>query len=165
RDLVQHAWRRVPGGQQVQAQVPQPWVGGGLRDDRADARPHVDAARADGHLAGRDGDAEHAGPLAAADQRERAVLDADHVHHLAGHDPSTPRDAVVSCRQLSEEDRMLPRREFLSTSGVGLAGASVPLSAAAQTAKRGGTLTLRTWDPPHFDHILAHAYKTHVVIS
>ena len=21
------------------------------------------------------------------------------------------------------------------------------------------------WDPPHFDHILAHAYKTHVVIS
>ena len=37
--------------------------------------------------------------------------------------------------------------------------------AAAQTPKRGGTLSLRTWDPPHFDHILAHAYKTHVVIS
>jgi ABC-type transport system substrate-binding protein len=37
--------------------------------------------------------------------------------------------------------------------------------APAQTPKRGGTLSLRTWDPPHFDHILAHAYKTHVVIS
>src|SRR5262249_23748412 len=36
---------------------------------------------------------------------------------------------------------------------------------AGETPKRGGTLTLRTWDPPHFDHVLAHAYKTHVVIS
>src|SRR4029453_13974700 len=32
---------------------------------------HVDAPRADRHLAGRDRDAEHAGALAAADQRER----------------------------------------------------------------------------------------------
>jgi hypothetical protein len=41
----------------------------------------------------------------------------------------------------------------------------LPMPAAAQTPKRGGTLTLPTWDPPHFDHLNAHAYKTHVVIS
>ena len=60
---------------------------------------------------------------------------------------------------------MFTRREFLSIGAAGVAGAAVPFAAAAQTPKRGGTLTLRTWDPPHFDHILAHAYKTHVVIS
>jgi peptide/nickel transport system substrate-binding protein len=56
------------------------------------------------------------------------------------------------------------RREFLAIAG-GAAALSLPAGAAAQTPKRGGTLSLRTWDPPHFDHILAHAYKTHVVIS
>jgi peptide/nickel transport system substrate-binding protein len=60
---------------------------------------------------------------------------------------------------------MVTRREFLSISAAGVAAVSVPSSAVAQTPKRGGTLTIRTWDPPHFDHILAHAYKTHVVIS
>src|SRR5262245_62700108 len=60
---------------------------------------------------------------------------------------------------------MLTRREFISTGAAAVAGASAPRTASAQTPKRGGTLTLRTWDPPHFDHILAHAYKTHVVIS
>src|SRR5688500_8274465 len=60
---------------------------------------------------------------------------------------------------------MVTRREFRSISAAGVAAASVPSSAVAQTPKRGGTLTIRTWDPPHFDHILAHAYKTHVVIS
>jgi hypothetical protein len=35
----------------------------------------------------------------------------------------------------------------------------------AQTPKRGGTLAVRAWDPPHFDHSLVHAYKTHVAIS
>ena len=60
---------------------------------------------------------------------------------------------------------MVTRREFLSMGAAGVAAVSVPRAAAAQTPKRGGTLTLRTWDPPHFDHILAHAYKTHVVIS
>jgi ABC-type transport system substrate-binding protein len=43
-------------------------------------------------------------------------------------------------------------------------GASVPFAAGAQTPKRGGTLTLRTWDPRTSTH-LAHAYKTRVVIS
>ena len=56
------------------------------------------------------------------------------------------------------------RRAFLAIAG-GAATLSLPTGAAAQTPKRGGTLSLRTWDPPHFDHILAHAYKTHVVIS
>src|SRR5262249_31370115 len=37
--------------------------------------------------------------------------------------------------------------------------------AAAQAPPRGGVLSLRVWDPPHFDHILAHAYRTHVLIS
>jgi peptide/nickel transport system substrate-binding protein len=60
---------------------------------------------------------------------------------------------------------MFTRREILSMGVAGVAAAAAPLPAAAQAPKRGGTLTLRMWDPPHFDHILAHAYKTHVVIS
>ena len=61
---------------------------------------------------------------------------------------------------------MTSRRRFLAIGTGGLAAAATWSShALAQTPKRGGTLTLRTWDPPHFDHILAHAYKTHVVIS
>ena len=62
---------------------------------------------------------------------------------------------------------MISRRNVLALGAAGLV--SVPLAraprAAAQTPKRGGTLVLRAWDPPHFDHIMAHAYKTHVVTS
>jgi peptide/nickel transport system substrate-binding protein len=64
---------------------------------------------------------------------------------------------------------MVSRREFLTIGTGGLAAASLTArawaQAPAQAPKRGGTLSLRMWDPPHFDHILAHAYKTHVVIS
>src|SRR5258707_10670708 len=60
---------------------------------------------------------------------------------------------------------MVSRRQFLTIGAGGLVSAGLSSRAVAQTPKRGGTLTLRTWDPPHFDHILAHAYKTHVVIS
>ena len=64
---------------------------------------------------------------------------------------------------------MVSRREFLTIGTSGLAAASLTARAGAQAPapppKRGGTLSLRMWDPPHFDHILAHAYKTHVVIS
>jgi peptide/nickel transport system substrate-binding protein len=61
---------------------------------------------------------------------------------------------------------MLTRRELLSAAGAaGVTAIALPSRGRAQAPKRGGTLTLRTWDPPHFDHILAHAYKTHVVIS
>ena len=60
---------------------------------------------------------------------------------------------------------MLSRREFVTIGAGGALAAGLPGRAVAQTPRRGGTLTLRAWDPPHFDQILAHAYKTHVVIS
>src|SRR4029077_7612653 len=64
---------------------------------------------------------------------------------------------------------MVSRRDFLTIGTGGLAAASLTArawaQAPAQPPKRGGTLSLRTWDPPHFDHILAHSYKTHVVAS
>src|SRR5262249_1732225 len=70
---------------------------------------------------------------------------------------------------IEETTTMVSRRQFLTIGAGGLAAASLPSRAIAQAPagapKRGGTLNLRTWDPPHFDHILAHAYKTHVVIS
>ena len=59
---------------------------------------------------------------------------------------------------------MVTRREFLA-GGAAAFGAGLPSGAFAQTPKRGGTLVLRAWDPPPFDHSLVHAYKTHVVIS
>ena len=60
---------------------------------------------------------------------------------------------------------MVSRREFLMISAGGVAAATMAPRASAQAPKRGGVLTLRLWDPPHFDHILAHAYRTHVIIS
>src|SRR5512138_180160 len=60
---------------------------------------------------------------------------------------------------------MVSRRQFLTIGAGAVAAAAITSRATAQTPKRGGTLSLRMWDPPHFDHILAHAYKTHVVIS
>jgi len=41
----------------------------------------------------------------------------------------------------------------------------LPASVRAQTPKRGGTTTLRLWDPPHFDPYLQVSYKTHIVYS
>jgi hypothetical protein len=60
---------------------------------------------------------------------------------------------------------MVSRREFLIVGAGGVAAATAAQRVTAQTPKRGGVLSLRLWDPPHFDHILAHAYRTHVVIS
>jgi peptide/nickel transport system substrate-binding protein len=60
---------------------------------------------------------------------------------------------------------MLTRREFLAATTAAAALAATPSGAMAQTPKRGGTLAVRAWDPPHFDHSLVHAYKTHVAIS
>jgi hypothetical protein len=51
---------------------------------------------------------------------------------------------------------MLSRREFVMIGTGGIAAATAASRAGAQTPKRGGVLTLRLWDPPHFDHILAH---------
>jgi peptide/nickel transport system substrate-binding protein len=60
---------------------------------------------------------------------------------------------------------MLTRRDFLAAGTAAAALATYPSRALAQAPKRGGTLAIRAWDPPHFDASLVHAYKTHVAIS
>jgi len=58
------------------------------------------------------------------------------------------------------------RRDLLGIGGLSLVGATLlPASARAQTPKRGGTISLRLWDPPHFDPYLQVSYKTHTVYS
>jgi peptide/nickel transport system substrate-binding protein len=48
----------------------------------------------------------------------------------------------------------LGRRDLLKVGGLALASQALgPSVAGAQTPKRGGTLTLRAWDPPHWDHM------------
>ncbi len=60
----------------------------------------------------------------------------------------------------------LARRELLALSGLALAGTVLaPSRLRAETPRRGGTLTLRVWDPPHFDPYLIIAFKTQVVYS
>jgi peptide/nickel transport system substrate-binding protein len=62
----------------------------------------------------------------------------------------------------------LTRRELLIAGGLTAAGAVVaPSMARAQTPKRGGTLSLRLWDPPHFDLHAAGglSYKLHIPMS
>jgi peptide/nickel transport system substrate-binding protein len=60
----------------------------------------------------------------------------------------------------------LSRRDLLTLGGATLAGATLaPTRGRAQTPKRGGTLTLRLWDPPHFDPMLQVAYKTHIPLT
>src|SRR5215470_4651178 len=58
------------------------------------------------------------------------------------------------------------RRKLLGLAGIALAGtALLPAPGRAQTPKRGGTIVLRLWDPPHFDPYLQVSYKTHIVYS
>src|SRR5262245_34716310 len=60
----------------------------------------------------------------------------------------------------------LSRRDLLVLGGVTLAGAALNASdARAQSPKRGGTLTLRGWDPPMFDHMLQTAYRVQIPIT
>ena len=60
----------------------------------------------------------------------------------------------------------LSRRHLLKLGGAALAGASIaPSVSRAQTPKRGGTLAIRTWDPPHFDPFQTISYKTHIALS
>jgi peptide/nickel transport system substrate-binding protein len=64
---------------------------------------------------------------------------------------------------------MITRRQLLAqgasalTAGA-LAGADalLPRPGAAQTPKRGGTLALRLWDPPHWDPYLTLAFRTQI---
>ncbi|HXH81348.1 MAG TPA: ABC transporter substrate-binding protein [Candidatus Tectomicrobia bacterium] len=62
----------------------------------------------------------------------------------------------------------LTRRDLLALGGTTLAGLTLaPSAARAQQPKRGGTLSLRLWDPPHFD---IHApgglsYKLHIAYT
>ena len=60
------------------------------------------------------------------------------------------------------------RRSLLKAGGGALAAAAaIPHlgTATAQTAKRGGTLSLRLWDPPHFDPHLTISYKINVLYT
>jgi peptide/nickel transport system substrate-binding protein len=58
------------------------------------------------------------------------------------------------------------RRDLLRTGTLAAAAALVvPTASRAQAPKRGGTLTVRAWDPPHFDPYLTVAYKTIVPTS
>jgi peptide/nickel transport system substrate-binding protein len=60
----------------------------------------------------------------------------------------------------------LSRRDVLRLGGAALAGASLaPSVVGAQTPKRGGTLAIRTYDPPHFDPFQTISYKTHIALS
>ncbi len=60
----------------------------------------------------------------------------------------------------------LSRRHLLKLGGAGLVGASMaPVIARGQTPKRGGTLALRTYDPPHFDPFQTISFKTHISLS
>jgi peptide/nickel transport system substrate-binding protein len=60
----------------------------------------------------------------------------------------------------------LRRRDLLALGSLTLAGTSLaPRALHAQAPRRGGTLTLRLWDPPHFDPHLTVSYKTHVALS
>jgi peptide/nickel transport system substrate-binding protein len=60
----------------------------------------------------------------------------------------------------------LSRRELFSVTAGALAGAALtPRTVRAQTPKKGGTLALRLWDPPGFDHMLTVSYKTNIPLS
>lgn len=58
------------------------------------------------------------------------------------------------------------RRDVLALGSLSLASAMLtPPAAAAQAPKRGGTLRIRGWDPPHFDPMLTTAYRVHIPLS
>lgn len=62
---------------------------------------------------------------------------------------------------------MLSRRDLLKLAGAAVAvdTAGAPARAWSQSPKRGGTLSVRLWDPPHFDPHLTISFKTHIVYS
>jgi len=59
----------------------------------------------------------------------------------------------------------LTRRELLALGGVLAAATATPSGAGAQTPKRGGTVTIRGWDPPFFDPMLSTAYRVNIPLT
>src|SRR5262245_64132360 len=62
----------------------------------------------------------------------------------------------------------LSRRDLLKLGAAAVGGAALaPAVGRAQTPKRGGTLSVRLWDPPHFDLHAAGgiSYKLHTLMS
>jgi peptide/nickel transport system substrate-binding protein len=57
------------------------------------------------------------------------------------------------------------RRDVLALGGLALVGAAGAAPSLAQAPRRGGTLTVRGWDPPMFDPMLTTAYRVHVPLS
>jgi len=60
------------------------------------------------------------------------------------------------------------RRDVLRLGGLTLAATTLqPAWGRADTPRRGGTITIRAWDPPHFDlhGVGGTSYKTQVVLS
>src|SRR5258708_7763788 len=62
------------------------------------------------------------------------------------------------------------RRDLLALGAGVLAVSALPAGLAARPAwaqapRRGGTLSLRLWDPPHWDPHLTVSYKTHIAYS
>jgi peptide/nickel transport system substrate-binding protein len=60
---------------------------------------------------------------------------------------------------------MISRRDALKLAGTSLAALAAAPAPGAGTPRRGGTFTMRAWDPPHFDHVITHSFKTHAPIS
>jgi ABC-type transport system substrate-binding protein len=75
----------------------------------------------------------------------------------------------VGASKKTQRDFDVNRRELLRLGGAAAVGAALaPLStgtARGQTPKRGGTINVRAWDPPHFDPHLTISYKTHIAYS
>src|SRR3989440_4980209 len=58
------------------------------------------------------------------------------------------------------------RRDVLTLGSLGLAAAALPSSPAlAQAPKRGGTVSIRGWDPPLFDPMLTTAYRVQIPLT
>src|SRR5512147_1033450 len=70
-------------------------------------------------------------------------------------DPAPRRLVGGRAPRGTEAEMHMQRRTLLGLGGMTLTGAALsPAPARAQTPKRGGTLSLRLWDPPHFDPYL-----------
>ena len=58
------------------------------------------------------------------------------------------------------------RRDILAMSALAMTGSAIlPSVARGQAPKRGGTLTVRGWDPPLFDPMLTTAYRVQIPLT